>query len=225
MKVHTYWSWELPPKLTGAAAVVDVNAASTNMATLLSRGVSRLFLVTDETVHEMKRQYPDALVIGESLKLPKNFFVSSNWPSEIAKVDVKGRTVLFMTANGTRVAQEAIAKGADPVFAVGFMNFRRAAAWVKERKIQSLSILAAGEISFEDRRVAEDRMCAELLQKLLKGEVFGYRTALMDVKEFMLEHYRGFSIPYNRHIVFQENPVIPLCKQLRPGVIEVTDTA
>jgi phosphosulfolactate phosphohydrolase-like enzyme len=225
MNIKIYWSWELPKKLSGAVAVVDVYAASTNMASFLSRGVSRLLLVNDDTIQILKKQYPEALAIGESFKLPKSYFVSSNWPNMIAEVKVIGKTVLYMSNNGTRVIQEAMSKGSDPVFAVGFMNFRHTATWIRRKKIESLVILAAGEISFDDRRVAEDRVCAQLLQKLLLGKDIDYKTEIRDVKRFMREQYRGIKIPYNERFVFQENPVIPLCKQLHPGVIEVTDAS
>src|SRR3972149_8624331 len=102
MTADFYWSWELPSKLEGAVAVVDVYAASTNIAAFLHRGVSRLFLVNDETVAAVTSENPQGVAIGESLTLPKDTFVSNNWPGNVEQIAVIGTTGIYRSKNGDR---------------------------------------------------------------------------------------------------------------------------
>lgn len=225
MRVHVYWSWEAPDT-PGASVVVDVYAATTNIASFLARGAKKVFLVNNETVFSVKNRYPNARIIGESLEFPKRFFYASNKPSDATSVDVGGKVIIFMSNNGTRVVQEVIRKGANPVVTASFANVDAVAHWIRYKKLKNIAIVAAGEMAFSDSRVMEDKLCATLLRDILLQKHVDIKKQMKTVRDFMLSIYQlsGASDP-NLQISLSLNayPVVPLCIEESSGIVEVVE--
>lgn len=226
MTTDFYWSWELPSKLEGAAVVVDVYAASTNIAAFLRRGVSKLYLVNDETIQAVKSENPQGIAIGESLTLPKDLFVSNNWPANVAVVEVTGKTVIYMSNNGTRVIQEAMEKGARTVITAGFVNMDKTIFWLRQQNESQVTLIAAGEISLTDQKVMEDIVCAQTMGDMLAGKKVDPTAKFKDLEEFMKTVYKGTKedrTHIDLTLAVNSLSVVPLCRRMRPGVIEVID--
>ncbi len=71
MQITIYWPWELISKINGNAVIFDINAATTNICMILSRGVKRLFIVNEQKVADLKEKNIDSFVTGESKILKK----------------------------------------------------------------------------------------------------------------------------------------------------------
>jgi len=226
MKVSVYWSWDMPEKLEGIAVVIDVYAASSNIAAFLTRSVAKLYVASDATILDLKKQYPLGVAIGESRTLPKDTFICNNWPGNVSEVDVSGKTVLYMSNNGTRAIAEAMDKGAQTVIAAGFVNIAATVDWILGQKPSTVTLIESGEISFTDPKVMEDIVCAQALKELMEGKKPDMTAGIRDAKAYMKTVYKGTrDDPRNINLTMVPNtlPVVPLCRQLSPGIIEVTN--
>lgn len=225
--IQILWPWELPEKFSGTAVVVDVYAASTNIASFIFRGAKKIFLVNEKTADEIKSQRPDGLVIGESRSLPEDFFDFSNQPAEIESLDISGKTIIYVSFNGTRVIEKVFRLGADQVFTASFTNIGAAVSYFSHSK-GSITIVPAGEESFKDGKVLEDEICAQALKDLLYQKKVDWDKKIDQAREFVHAHYalghpKPELFPQSLKIIFSRNafPVVPVCQREKEGVIRV----
>jgi 2-phosphosulfolactate phosphatase len=107
----------------GVAIVIDVFRACSVVAHALARGATRVVPVAEVTdARELKRRHPDWLLIGErhARKLPG--FDAGNSPTELASLELRGRTIVHTTHAGTQ-GLTAAASAAELVFAGGDRQF------------------------------------------------------------------------------------------------------
>ncbi|RYG88098.1 2-phosphosulfolactate phosphatase [bacterium] len=151
----------------GVAIVIDVFRAATVQCHAFGRSASRVIPVADEAeARRLKADHPDWLLIGErhARKLPG--FDHGNSPSEIAALDLTGRTVVHTTHAGTQGL--AAAQGATHVLSAALVNASATVAHVLAIAPSHVSIVRMGLEARE--RTVEDDACAELLASLLRGE-------------------------------------------------------
>lgn len=228
MSAKIAWPWELPDVLGGVAVVADVWGATTNINSFFRKGVKKLFIVNANNVKRAKNFYKDALIIGESLELPKNFFDSSNYPSDIEKVNVRGKTVLYMSNNGSRIIEFVIRKGTKKVITVSFTNISAVANYLKREK-ENIYLIPSGDIESVNQKVLEDLICVESLDKLTRGVHVDLEKAQKEAENFIKINYakENFDQVSNFKIVFNLNSskAIPVCNQEKQGWIKVVDKA
>ncbi len=224
MLIENVWSWELPQTLKGFTAVVsDIYAATTNIPSFISRGAKELIIVNENNVLKAKEQYRNALVIGESLNLPENFFDLSNHPCLLEKLDVKDKTILYMTNNGSKVIEMAINKSANQVIAVSFVNIAAIASFLK-RSGEKVVLISAGAMDFKDRKVAEDFICNRILADLLKGKRIVWNKNLRKAENFIRSYYKCKNMNQEIETLFSLNKysVIPSCSINENGFIQIS---
>lgn len=224
MKINIRWPWELSPELPGIAVVIDVNAATTNLPLLLYHQVKKLLIVNEESVLRLKKKIHDALIIGESRTLPENTFDSNNFPFEIQKLNLRDKTILYMSNNGSRVIEKVFKFGAQTILTAGFVNFQSVINWLSENQSQPLTLIPAGEIIFPDRKSYEDYYCAQAIKNMLekRGKVF---ELMNRARKFVSRKYDPYikDIEKNLQIEFNLNkfPLIPLCNFYKDNEIIV----
>lgn len=185
MNINSYWLWEVPSKLDGLAIIVDTFAAMTNLSIILSNNPHKLVIINDRLLSKAKEIYKDGLVVGESSVFPKNTFVCSNYPSDIAKHNFTNKTVLYMTLNGTR-AIELVWKLTKNVIGCSFNNMNAVKQYVNREKIQTVHIIKSGE---SNQMVLEDEMCAEVIMKELQGKVYNWDDIVRRIKDYLYNYY------------------------------------
>lgn len=227
MNICILWPWELPEKIEGAAVVADIFAATTNIASFIGRNVGKLLLVNHESIKRARREYPRALVVGESHILPQDFFHLSNAPAVVDKATVSGKTIIFMTANGTRVIERAILKGASPVISVSFTNLESVAGEIRVSNMKSITLIPAGTIdlaypSLPEIKTPEDLCCIEALKSLLEGRTSTVNEKISEAKTLLVTMYNVKQKDPNFSPVFALNrfDVVPICKRVAEGYIE-----
>lgn len=227
MAIHILWPWEFPKRLTGTVIVVDVYAATTNIASFLGRGAGKLFIVNEKSVALAKQRFEreKPLVIGENLELPSDFFDFPNQPYRHVGLDVSGRLILYMTNNGTRAIELAFTKGASQVITGAFVNLQSLVSWLKARVQGRIILLPAGDVGSEDPRVAEDSILAECIRELLLGRPVHWEERFAALRSFMYAHYNPRHTELDLPIILELNryPVVPICRPVEPGLISVTD--
>ncbi len=222
MQTKVSWSWELPEKIDGTAIVCDAWAATTNISTFLSQGVANLFIVNVDNIEKAAKKYPQALKVGESQKLPEKFFDISNFPHDIAKIDLEGKTILYMSNNGSRVIELAFRKGAKQVITVSFVNMKAVVNWLKGNMSDSITLVASGEIT-PDQKALEDYRCVEALDKLVKGNEVDWESVFERTREYLMQRYPEYDDKRDRKLIFDldRDNVVPLCQPQDEGWIRI----
>jgi phosphosulfolactate phosphohydrolase-like enzyme len=222
--IKIVWSWELPEKVTAPTLVIDADAATTNIAHMIDAGAGRLLLVDENTIDDARKDFPDALTIGEGHGYPREFFDSSNEAAAVEHMDIEGKTVLFMSDNGTHVIEAVLARGAKEVIAASFANMHAIVRYIQRKEYQDLLIVASGEKNFDNPKATEDILCAELIGKLLTGQCGIPPEEVARAKDFIRRHYRHDNMEKDIELVFQFNryDVVPLCRSTG-RFIEITN--
>lgn len=218
------WPWELPERLSGVVVVIDVYAATSNIAFFLARQVAQLLLVNNESVHRVKHQHKGALVIGEDFSLPDDFFDTGNQPHKTEGIDISGKEIIYMSNNGTRIIDLAFRKGARNVIATSFLNMGASVSWLREISEHDVLLLPAGDVRIKENPVTEDMACAETLRDILMGKPVDWKERFREVEEFMLSYYDPEHCKLDIPIITDLNryPVVPLCHWKRDGLISVS---
>jgi len=148
------------------AVVIDVFRAFTVACVALARGAKKIVAVGEiETARDLRKRFPESILIGErhAQKLPG--FDYGNSPSEIQGVDFSGRRVIHTTHAGTR-ALTAAADARD-VITGSFVNAGAVTNYIRSRSPQTVSLICAG--SEGQAPALEDTLCAEYLRDQLTG--------------------------------------------------------
>ncbi|OGG04783.1 hypothetical protein A2Z33_05725 [Candidatus Gottesmanbacteria bacterium RBG_16_52_11] len=219
------WSWELPEKLSGICVIIDVLAATTNIVRFLDDGVANLFAVSERSVEQGKSAYPDSLVIGESSVLPASFFAASNHPADIRRINVKGKTVLYMTSNGTRAVSRALGAGAGMVVTASYQNLAAVKGWLARTGVSRITVVAAGERSFSDPEVPEDRACANLLSSPRNDWPSDWHKYFDNLTREIRNRYTGGLREEDLPFVTTANRsgIVPVCRPEGDGMIRISD--
>ena len=224
MNVSLKWVWELDTSVEPAIYVIaDVYAATTNLVTLLSKEVAKIVIVNERNVQEAKKIYPDSLAIGESTILPDTFFVSSNYPYALDKVDVKGKTVLYMSANGSRVIEQIFNRTPLEVLTVSFCNVSAVARYLQTTNQQNVVLVASGNRDFADQVAEEDILCLYALKKRLQENSAEITQELQTAETAVRTHYASHDMNKDIAIVFHspQLPIIPICERQENEMILV----
>ena len=180
-----------PPPRDCVCIVIDALRATSTISTMFARGLTAMLPVG--SLAEARRQAakrPGWLLCGERRSLPPTGFDYGNSPREFSSLDLRGRSAVFVTTNGTGALMRA--SGCSAVYAGSLLNVSavgRAAAVDAVRRQQKLLVLCAGE--FGGRRFdLEDAYCAGAFVDLLASA--RKRVELDDEAETALRLYRSF---------------------------------
>jgi 2-phosphosulfolactate phosphatase len=150
-----------------AVVVVDVLRAFTVVPWLYARGAVRVLAVdTPERAMALRADgYPGAILAGESGGAPLEGFDLGNSPSEVARTDLTGRTVIHRTSAGTQGLVRTMGSGS--AWAASF-----AVAGATTRALQALAprrvtfVITGASLG---RDGDEDLACAQLIAARLAG--------------------------------------------------------
>lgn len=151
----------------GLVVVIDVFRAFSVAAYAFARGAARSIPVADvDRAFELKRQHPDALLLGERFAKPLPGFDCGNSPTELERFDVQGRTLIHTTHSGTQGL--ANTTHADETIAGALVNCAAIVRYIRNRNPTSVTLVRMGQEARE--RCDEDDLCAELIGARLRGE-------------------------------------------------------
>lgn len=149
----------------GLAVVIDVFRAFSVECYVYAKGAASIIATKEiDRALELKRIYPDAVLIGERHARKIDGFDFGNSPSEIASVDFSGKRVIHTTHAGTRAL--VAAAHADDVITGSFVNAGAIVRYIRNASPDTVSLVCAG---FEGRReAAEDIFCAHYIKDALE---------------------------------------------------------
>ena len=150
----------------GLAVVIDVFRAFSVACYVFSKGAVEIIAAGGiDRALELKRRYPDAVLIGERHARKLDGFDFGNSPSAIDAADLSGKRVIHTTHAGT---QALVAAGnADDVLTGSFVNAGAIIKYIRAAAPDTVSLVCAG---FEGRtEAAEDTLCARYIRDALNG--------------------------------------------------------
>ena len=167
IKISTYHLIEGAKKATGLTVIIDVFRAFSLECYLYIMGVSLIRPVgTIEEAFDFKKVNPDYLLIGERKGKKCEGFDYGNSPSETAKYDLRGKTVIHTTSAGTQGIVNA--KGADEIITGSLVNARAIARYIAQKQPAEVSLVCMGNGGIAPAK--EDELCAEYIASILRGE-------------------------------------------------------
>lgn len=185
VEIETIWFQNLAESLEGEAIVVDAWAASLNINILLSKKPRRLIVVNEDNLKRATEVYPEAILVGESDRLPPSRFQTSNQPGEIDKVDAFGRDILWMSVGGSRVIEKAMRIAKGGVFVGSTGNVRALAEYFSNKK-GVVTVIYAGA---RGQKMTEDKICGDLIKKAILGIPIDWQVEVNKISQAIKSFY------------------------------------
>jgi 2-phosphosulfolactate phosphatase len=150
----------------GLTVIIDVFRAFSVEAYAFARGALLSYPVAEiEAARELKRNYPEAILLGERHAKPLPGFDCGNSPTELERIDVRGRVLIHTTHSGTQGLVNAI--HADEVITGALVNAAAIVRYIKAVNPETVSLVRMGHEARE--RCDEDDLCAEIIAARLAG--------------------------------------------------------
>lgn len=166
IKINTYHLIEGAKKATGLTVIIDVFRAFSLECYLYNMGVSLIRPVgTIEEAFAFKKANPGYVLIGERKGRKCEGFDFGNSPSETAKHDLRGKTVIHTTSAGTQGIINA--KEADEIVTGSLVNAKAVARYIMEKQPKEVSLVCMGNGGIAPAK--EDELCAEYIRSILEG--------------------------------------------------------
>jgi 2-phosphosulfolactate phosphatase len=167
MNFH-YADLETCHEATGLVIVVDVIRAFSNAAYAFSKGIMEIYPVaSSEEALKFKHEHPGALACGEEGGMPPEGFDFGNSPSQVLKLDLRGKILVQRTSAGTQGLVRSVK--AEMLMAASFVVANATVKYIQKQKAEQITFVVTGRIGDESRG-DEDQACAEYLEGLLIGK-------------------------------------------------------
>jgi len=118
-----------------------------------------------ELAFELKKKYPEALLVGERNERPPAGFDFGNSPAHLLKSVIAGRPVIHTTSSGTQGLVNA--SRADEVITGSFVNAGAIIRYIRSKNPDQLSLVCMGYAC--QYPTDEDTFCAEYIRNELTG--------------------------------------------------------
>ncbi|WP_221321157.1 2-phosphosulfolactate phosphatase [Actinoplanes sp. L3-i22] len=167
--------------------VIDVIRAFTTAAVAFERGVTEISCAPSvRGGRDLRRRYPDRLLVGEVDGLKPADFDFGNSPLEMSAAELRGRRLIQATSNGT----VGLARAERPValLAASARNVSATAGWIaRHHPGVPRTLICTG-------RTAEDRACANYLNDLLDGGAPERADLVAGIVAGAAEHERAYAL-------------------------------
>lgn len=159
--------------------VFDILRATSSMMTALANGAEAIIPVAEiPAALALREKNPEFLLAGErdGLRIREAQtgsvdFDLGNSPREFTPENVRGRTIVMTTTNGTRALQACA--GAKHIFIGSFLSLRPLANWIVEQQPPNLILVCSGtheEAALEDT-LAAGALCEKIWVHYAGGDV------------------------------------------------------
>lgn len=150
----------------GITVIIDVFRAYSVEAYFFNEGAKEIIPVGDtEIAYKLKEENPDMILAGERHGKILPGFDVGNSPSELIKLDCKGKTVVHTTSAGTQGV--ANAKNADVILGACLLNARATAEYIRKSGFEEVSLVCMGLEAISETE--EDTLCANYIKSILEG--------------------------------------------------------
>jgi phosphosulfolactate phosphohydrolase-like enzyme len=148
--------------------VIDVFRFTTTAAVLTARSDGDLYVVpTLEQLDRVPVESSERWIFSELEACRHWPERRDNSPVEAARMDLRGRTPVLVTTNGTRTVGAALERSAK-ILLGSFVNFGAVVEHVRSLKPRRVTLAPAGRFDRAEPRFEDDR-CAEAYFQVLRG--------------------------------------------------------
>jgi 2-phosphosulfolactate phosphatase len=162
--------------------VIDVFRAFSCQPLFFHFGANKVILEADpDAALELKRMYPEFILVGEINEVPIRGAELGNSPTEILRKGgsfFKNKTVIHRTTAGV-TGVTAAASRADEVILGSFVMAKAVAAYVTAKAPPLVTLVAMGDRA--KKPAPEDEACADYIEHLITGKAYDHLQALHDV--------------------------------------------
>lgn len=163
----------------GLTVIIDVFRAFSLEAYLFAQGAEKIIPVGDEArARRLKAEKPEFILAGERNGKILPGFDTGNAPSELWKLDIKGKTVVHTTSAGTQGI--ANAENADEILGASLVNASATAAYIKASGADEVSLVCMGWAA--QYPTEEDTLCAEYIKSVIEGTPFDIGLGVESLK-------------------------------------------
>ncbi|MGE5042027.1 MAG: 2-phosphosulfolactate phosphatase [Candidatus Levyibacteriota bacterium] len=156
---------------TGATVIIDIVRAATVEAYAFGQGAEKIIAVSNvQDSFLLKKEHPEYLLMGEEHGIKVPGFDYGNSPTEIAKVDLTGKTLVHRTTSGTQGLNNAV--HADELIFGSFVTGTAVFKYLKSKDFPLISIVSMD---------GEDIIFAYALEDLLKTGEFNKEKVRQDL--------------------------------------------
>jgi 2-phosphosulfolactate phosphatase len=154
----------------GTGVIIDVFRASSTICAILACGARCILPVRFlKEALELKKSYPNLLVIGERRGLRPTGFDYGNSPYDMSRLCLRNRTVIFRSSAGSRAILDARKACAGALLIGGFVNAGGIVRYIKDKEPKEVSLIAVGTVGLGVfRKAVEDQLCAQYIKDLLE---------------------------------------------------------
>ena len=150
----------------GITVVIDVFRAFSVEAYFLANGAEKIIPVGDASLaYKLKEENPEMILAGERHGRILPGFDVGNSPSELMKLDAKGKTVVHTTSAGTQGIANAV--NANEVLGGSLVNAKATAEYIRRSGAEEVSLVCMGLEALSETE--EDNLCAYYIKSLLEG--------------------------------------------------------
>ena len=163
----------------GVVVIIDVFRAFSVACYAFDSGAIQYIAVGDaKSAFELQKRYSNSVLVGEREEKKIEGFDFGNSPTEILKVNLKGKTVIHTTTAGTNGLVNA--KNASLLLTGSFVNADAIVKYIKTLKPEHVTLVAMGYRA--ETTAEEDVLCARLISERLKGQKPDFQKQLTDLK-------------------------------------------
>ncbi len=169
MQINQYSLIEGAKKARGLTIIIDVFRAFTCAAYVFARGAQDIVLVGEvREAFELKKKYPDAILMGEIGGRHVEGFEFGNSPTHLmnSQLDWRGKRFIQRTSAGTQGVVNA--RGADEIILGNFVCASAIADYVLSKQPKVVSIVGMGDSGVAT--TDEDDALSAWLAARLRGE-------------------------------------------------------
>lgn len=150
-------------KATGLAVVIDVFRAFSSEVYMFNNGAKYIIPVqTLEEAYELKKLYPEYILIWERWWLKPEWFDYGNSPTELSQADFSDKVIVHTTSNGTKWL--ALAKNADTIITGSFINVWAIIHYISHQNPNDVFLISTSH-DIDNRN--EDIILAEYIRDVL----------------------------------------------------------
>ena len=155
----------------GLAVIIDVFRAFSVTCYAYYKGINHIYPVGSiSEAYEIKKKYPDYLLVGEREEKKPDGFDFGNSPTQLMTADIHGKTMIHTTSSGTQGIVNALE--ADEIITGSFVNAGAIIRYIKQQNPTVLSLVCMGYASRYE--TDEDTFCAKYIKAELEGKFVNF---------------------------------------------------
>jgi 2-phosphosulfolactate phosphatase len=163
----------------GLAVIIDVFRAFSVECYASDSGAVKIIAAGEVSkAFELKKNYRQAILVGERDEKKINGFDLGNSPTEILKTNLTGKIVIHTTTAGTNGLLNA--ENAEAIIAGSFVNAEAIANYIRALGPQQVSLVAMGYRAKESAE--EDLLCAEYIKSLIEGKKEDFEKRISNLR-------------------------------------------